>query len=112
MDFDDPDFIKRRPDRAQCLSQDSEMGRRRSAGSDYRICQFRGGAGHRVSEGRAGHGDRLQDLYHRGTGDLIRGIHKLGAWAFVLDREDRGNSLIMEKAGTVDYDTGITEYCI
>ena len=64
------------------------MGRRRSVGSDYRICEFRGGTGNRISERRTGHGNRLQDIYHSRSGDIIWNLFKLGTWSGVLDMED------------------------
>ena len=64
------------------------MGRRRSVGSDYRICELRGGTGNRVSERGAGYGNRLQDIYHSRAGDIIWNLLKLGTWSGVLDIED------------------------
>ena len=56
--------------------------------SDYRICKLRGGTGNRISERRTGHGNRLQDIYHSRSGDIIWNLFKLGTWSGVLDIED------------------------
>ena len=34
------------------------------------------------------HGNRLQDIYHSRTGDIIWNLLKLGTWSGVLDIED------------------------
>ena len=76
---------KRDFDRSQYFPADCEMGRRGSAGADHRLCEQRGCGGYRVSEGRAGLWDRLQDLYDCGAGDPVWNLYKLGSGADLLD---------------------------
>lgn len=79
---------QRDSDRIQHIPADHKVGRRRGACADYRICQFRSGAGDRVQKGRTGIRYRLQDFYDRRASHSVWNFYKLAAWTNILDRKN------------------------
>lgn len=78
---------QRDPDGVSCVPEDRKIRWSRGPGSHHRICEFRGVPGNRVQGGGPCLRDRLQDLYDRGTRDIVWNILQLGGRGDLLAGE-------------------------
>ena len=72
------------------------MGRGRSAGADHRLCQFSCIPGAGIQSGRAGIWCWMQNIYNRGSGDLVWDSEFVGIGRCVLGLDD-ADSITNEK---------------